>query len=428
MQWNLKLGVAITALSIALSAQSAEARYTKRVLKPASPKVLAQASPAAMPEPMAYPGQAVTETPVAMPTMSVPDYPSQPDSMPTAFPAMAQDSTQHDDVARASVFNETLPGYSASYAALSVPSYAEITRLDNGKTILIQIASNNNSANALGLSTSAAQALGITDGMTPVRVRKVSPPEEEQSALRFGQKAGDRLETPEILLVALRKKYAALGSSIAVASAKPSASAKPNIAPRPVRPAPKPVQMPVQVSSGIGPSGQTGADYQTLPSRHNDVVPPVATTPVEVAVTQSADETPKPSVVRVKRGATVQVAQVDKNDRFIIENGGMITLPSTAPDGPSDSQDTTPNSGEAFTMETADTGSSAKAKGAYYVQVAAFSNPARASTLAQKIGGKVIRAKSIYRVKMGPYANAQDAQSAISTASARGFPGARIMR
>ncbi|ASK87564.1 septal ring lytic transglycosylase RlpA family protein [Sphingorhabdus sp. SMR4y] len=68
--------------------------------------------------------------------------------------------------------------------------------------------------------------------------------------------------------------------------------------------------------------------------------------------------------------------------------------------------------------------------GAYVVQVAAFSDKARADTLAKKIGAKVMPdgTRSIWRVRYGPYASEKDAQAGLAQAQQRGYSGARILR
>jgi rare lipoprotein A len=169
------------------------------------------------------------------------------------------DNAQYDEVGYASWYGEEAGGnptangeafnpaaISAAHATLPMPSYAEITRLDNGKTILVRI--NDRGPFAKGrivdLSRGAAQLLGMEgQGAVPVRVRRVNPPEQEKSALRLGQKAADRLDTPDALLVALRRK---LGTA-------PVAGA---IAPRtpPMRPTPAP---------RVAPVGRAGASYET---------------------------------------------------------------------------------------------------------------------------------------------------------------------
>ena len=67
---------------------------------------------------------------------------------------------------------------------------------------------------------------------------------------------------------------------------------------------------------------------------------------------------------------------------------------------------------------------------AYFVQVAAFSNKARAETLAKKIGARVMTdgTRSIWRVRYGPFLSEQEAQAGLAQAAQRGYSGARILR
>lgn len=68
--------------------------------------------------------------------------------------------------------------------------------------------------------------------------------------------------------------------------------------------------------------------------------------------------------------------------------------------------------------------------GSYVVQVAAFSEKSRADALAKKIGAKVMTdaARSVWRVRYGPYPSEQDAQAGLAQAQQRGYSGARILR
>ncbi|WP_229953411.1 septal ring lytic transglycosylase RlpA family protein [Parasphingorhabdus litoris] len=68
--------------------------------------------------------------------------------------------------------------------------------------------------------------------------------------------------------------------------------------------------------------------------------------------------------------------------------------------------------------------------GQYVVQVAAFSNKARADALARQIGAKVISGAngSIWRVRYGPYATTDDAKAGLAQAQKRGYNEARILR
>ena len=68
--------------------------------------------------------------------------------------------------------------------------------------------------------------------------------------------------------------------------------------------------------------------------------------------------------------------------------------------------------------------------GSYVVQVAAFSDKARADIFARKIGAKVMpdSTRSVWRVRYGPYASEQEAQAGLAQARQRGYSGARILQ
>ncbi|WP_336971485.1 septal ring lytic transglycosylase RlpA family protein [Sphingobium aromaticiconvertens] len=151
-----------------------------------------------------------------------------------------QDSVNYDEVGQASWYGEEqqgndtangerfLPGgVSAAHRTLPLPSYVEVTALDTGRTILVRVNDRGpfSGDRLIDLSRGAAEQLGITGhGSTPVRVRRVNPPEQERAALRSGGRAAERLETPAPLLAALRKRA---GEPVPMASApKPLKGAK----------------------------------------------------------------------------------------------------------------------------------------------------------------------------------------------------------
>ena len=111
---------------------------------------------------------------------------------------------------------------------LPVPSYVEVTSLETGKTILVRIERrgpmDNNSL--IGLSPGAAAQLGAVAG-TPVRVRRVNPPEPERAALRSGKAASERMATPMSLVAVLKRKLPGgdvqKSTDLAAAPAKPTA-------------------------------------------------------------------------------------------------------------------------------------------------------------------------------------------------------------
>jgi rare lipoprotein A (peptidoglycan hydrolase) len=104
-------------------------------------------------------------------------------------------------------------GVSAAHKTLPMPSYAEVTSLDTGRTIIVRINDRGPFANdrLIDLSDGAARQLGITgQGVAGVRVRRVNPPEQDKAALRSGVAAPTRMDTPESLLKVLREKLGKL--------------------------------------------------------------------------------------------------------------------------------------------------------------------------------------------------------------------------
>lgn len=66
--------------------------------------------------------------------------------------------------------------------------------------------------------------------------------------------------------------------------------------------------------------------------------------------------------------------------------------------------------------------------GKYAVQVAAFSSQSRANAAAKSVGGTVIKAGSLWRVRVGPFASEAEAQGALGKAKAKGFRDAVVQR
>lgn len=66
----------------------------------------------------------------------------------------------------------------------------------------------------------------------------------------------------------------------------------------------------------------------------------------------------------------------------------------------------------------------------YVVQIAAFSNRARADELARKMGARVVASSDgrLFRVRFGPFATEAEGQRALSDAQKRGYPQARLFR
>ncbi|MBE1525869.1 rare lipoprotein A [Sphingopyxis sp. OAS728] len=147
------------------------------------------------------------------------------------------DIPDYDDVGYASWYGEELGGkptangeifdpaaISAAHRTLPLPSYVEVTALDTGRTILVRV---NDRGPMVGdrlvdLSRGAAEQLGLTDGVSAVRVRRTNPPAAERAQLRAGKPVPERIATPESLLAILRSKAKALPvPKAAIAAATP---------------------------------------------------------------------------------------------------------------------------------------------------------------------------------------------------------------
>lgn len=90
--------------------------------------------------------------------------------------------------------------------SLAVESYAEVTALDSGRTILVRIAETSEVPGAIAaISEGAASQLGVpADRPVAVRIRAVRPSTEDQAALRSAGAAQPRIDSPPALLRALR--------------------------------------------------------------------------------------------------------------------------------------------------------------------------------------------------------------------------------
>jgi len=169
-------------------------------------------------------------------------------------------------------------GVSVAVAGATPGSFMELTELGGGHTILALVGSGQAPGGAVLLSAGAFQALGIAPG-AGVRVRSAMPNPQDQTALRSGAAASARIDAPEVLLKALRKRVPQYAST--------------PIAPprrRPVEPAPR--ARAVATHTARDPAA--GAPYATP-----------APAPAQVTRKPPAAE---PRVATLRSGFVVQVA------------------------------------------------------------------------------------------------------------------------
>ena len=145
------------------------------------------------------------------------------------------DTWNYDEVGYAALDAGT-GGVTAAHRTLPLPSYVEVTALESGKTALVRVERRGpmSGPSLTALSTDALDQIGAKDG-DAVRVRRVNPPEIERAALRAGERAPVRLDTPQSLLVVLKRKLPESGSA-SLAMAK--------------QPAPAPVEAAIEAALG----------------------------------------------------------------------------------------------------------------------------------------------------------------------------------
>lgn len=171
-----------------------------------------------------------------------------------AAPNRASISPRYDEVGYASWYGEEMgnaktasgkpfdPGaITAAHRSLPLGSFVEVTALDSGKTILVLVNDRGPGRpdRLIDLSRGAAQLLGTSvRALSPVRVRLVDPPASDKAALNAGKAGSARLDSPPVLLSALRKRLppspSVGGSPAESASAAVVASAtSPGVTPAP---------------------------------------------------------------------------------------------------------------------------------------------------------------------------------------------------
>jgi rare lipoprotein A len=160
---------------------------------------------------------------------------------------------------------EPAEGVSAAHKTLPLPSYVEVTSLETGKRVLVRVDRRGPMTNAriIALSPDAQALLGASEA-TPVRVRRVNPPENERFALRTGQAAPPRIDTPDSLVQVLKRRLPASGS-VSLASkddtqtdrdgaAKAEDKAPSIAADTAAKPTPEPTSTPSQVAAPNSPA------------------------------------------------------------------------------------------------------------------------------------------------------------------------------
>ena len=146
-------------------------------------------------------------------------------------------------------------GFTAAHRTLPLGSYVEVTALETGRTILIQVNDRGprQSNLLIDLSQGAALALGIA-GRGAVRVRAVTVSPSDLAALRAGEPGAPRLDTPPSLLAGLRQRLTGAPASVAgppMTQPRPPLVRTPPEPQAPRAPARKPTPLAAPIAGGF---------------------------------------------------------------------------------------------------------------------------------------------------------------------------------
>jgi rare lipoprotein A len=302
---------------------------------------------------------------------------AEADTPPSVAPT-SEAMMQYDEVGYAALGDTD--GVSISHPSLPVPCFVEITNLDTGRTILAVVRANASRGRAIASLSPRALALMGAGGRSsfPIRVRRVNPPEQEQAALMSGQRAGDRLDTPEMLLGPLKRKLSAT-------QGRPSVTATP--------------RAPVYVPPRVAPAVQ---NPEPMP---------------QPRYARPAPE-PEPEMQNEPAGAP------EPSGRFIVEEGGRAARAAA----PVISHKTAPRWSKPVPVTDNQPEPAPAASTGYYIQVVSLSSEGNAQAAARKLGraAAVVQAGQYYRVRMGPYATEAQARAQLGGLAAKGYGGVKI--
>lgn len=322
----------------------------------------------------------------------------------------------YDAVGYASVGGPS-SGVSAAHHTLPLPSYVEVTSLTNGRTILVRVERRGpmDSTHAIELSPAALAQLGASaDGQAPVRVRRVNPLENERALLRAGMNAPERMPTPKPLLAVLQRRLAtdpnvnhagaSLATSVLVGAARddddaPAAKATPRLATA------APVAKPVKAAI---------APMPVAPTPRQPVAPPVSG--ASYATPRFTALAPVRTPTELAYAAPSQPAPVSAPAKPVAKSVAMAK-PAAKP------KPVAP-----IALEARVSAAPAPAAGAFVVQYGAFSEKARAQSLARAAGAQIVGGGSLWRVRSTAYPSRPAAEAALAKAKAAGYTEARIQR
>ncbi len=305
------------------------------------------------------------------------------------------DALNSDNVGYAVAGSEGGEAISIAHKTLPVPSYAEVTSLDSGKTILVRVERRGPMTNdrLVELSPGAADQLGLSGtNKAPIRIRRVNPPEVERAILRTGGRAPARMDTPQSLLTVLKRKL------------------DPALLPPPIAaPTPVPAVTPTPVIATPEPAAKPARKPRVRPAVKPPVVQPAIVTPA--AEPAPYQPTTTPDGVEI---VSLPVVQALPGQMATETSSGAVVQPFPATAGSRARTESRPKTSAQF------------ARGSLYVQVGAFANKANADAAAAKLGATIRPAGSLSVAVLGPFSTRAEAEAALAKARQSGYRDSRI--
>ena len=290
------------------------------------------------------------------------------------------DVLNYDEVGYLTLDPDTT-GYSGAHHTLPVPSYAEVTSLESGRTVLVRLERRGpmSTNHLVALSPAAMAQLGGSVE-TPVRVRRVNPPELQRAMLRAGEAAPLRMDTPSSLLTVLQRRLPDSGSASLVANA--------------------------ELSSEIETIALAASTASAAASEM------VELTPAEPARSTEGGE------LAATQAASVEHAEKE-NSHFAaaFQTGENVAVQQAAEPAPIETSE--PPATEVAT--------SPETEGGFVVQAAAFANADNARRAAESLGGAVSQSGRYYRVRTGPFPTRGEAEASLANVQSEGYSDARIL-
>lgn len=305
-----------------------------------------------------------------------------------------QDVLNYDEVGFAVADAEGGEGISAAHHTLPLPSYVEVTSLESGRTALIRVERRGpmDDIALVALSPGAAAQLEAAPG-TPVRVRRVNPPEDQRALLRAGEAAPLRMDTPMSLVEVLRRKLPGAGAA-QVAQGAPD-------------PMPTPAEEAAPASRIADTATAIDSEFDTVfaDAAPIDLAEPMPPMPAAPSASDAAEDAAPAVLTEAEASPWIAIADVvDAFDTAFANGAPIAANEEPAPVQPSASD----------------------AAGRFMVQAAAFSTAERARRAADALAGSVSPSGAFFRVRTGPFATRAEAEAALAKVRDAGYSDARI--